>query len=192
MTEGVVRSGADRHPRFRLTGNSRRRIVACIRLAGLLALAAWALSTPGFLTPLSVISLITTVSLIGCVAVGMTFITLTGNIMSLCLGATTTASTVIFMVALNWLGIGPAIVAALAFGALLSGVQGLIIGWCRANPIIVSIASLSLITGLAQAITAGVSYYPTPGSGIELLKGRLRPANRVRAVRGHARPGASD
>lgn len=148
-------------------------LIWVVRIGVPLAVAATAVATPGFFAAPSLYAIMTTMAYVGCVALGMTLITISGNIMSFCLGATTTASTVIFMVTLDRLGLGPAIVAALGFGALLSGVQGAIIGWCRANPIIVSIASLSLITGLGQAITTGVSYYPAPGSGIALLKGRL-------------------
>ena len=46
----------------------------------LVTLLAVALSTPGFLSQPSMLSLLTTVSFIGCVAVGMTFVILSGGI----------------------------------------------------------------------------------------------------------------
>ena len=140
--------------------------MACIRLAGLLALAAWALSTPGFLTPLSVISLITTVSLIGCVAVGMTFITLTGNVMSLCLGVTVSCAALVFLATLG-LGVAVAFVLALAFGIVVTAAQGVLVGLFRANPILVSIAALALIIGISEFVTHGQRVYPA--------RARLRP-----------------
>ncbi len=66
----------------------RKRALLAIRVVALAALIAFALSTPGFLSTVSLISLLTTMSFIGCVAIGMTFITLSGNIMSFALGAT--------------------------------------------------------------------------------------------------------
>ena len=45
-------------------------------------------------------SLMTTMSFIGCVAIGMTFITLSGNIMSFALGATLGATTIVFTLSL--------------------------------------------------------------------------------------------
>ena len=112
------------------------------------------MTTPGFFTTVSLFSLLNTMSFIGCVAVGMTFITLSGNIMSFALGATLSVSGIVFIAALP-LGVFGAIVVALAFGAALTGAQGAVIGYFRANPIIVSMAALALITGIATLITRG-------------------------------------
>ena len=71
---------------------TKRRIVIGIRIVTIAAIAVFALTTPGFTSPISINALLNAISFIGCVAVGMTFITLTGNIMSLCLGATLSAS----------------------------------------------------------------------------------------------------
>ena len=76
---------------------TRRRIVIGIRIVTIAAIAVFALTTPGFTSPLSINALLNAISFIGCVAVGMTFITLTGNIMSLCLGATVSASALVRM-----------------------------------------------------------------------------------------------
>lgn len=121
------------------------------RWVGAAALAALALSTPGFLSAPSLLSLATTVSFVGCVAMGMTLITISGNILSLSLGATVGASAMIFIVATNAGGPVFGLVAALATGAAVTAIQGAIIGSVRANPIIVSIAAFALITGVAEA-----------------------------------------
>jgi ribose/xylose/arabinose/galactoside ABC-type transport system permease subunit len=155
------------------SGVRPNRWLWAVRIGVPLLVAAAALATPGFVSTPSLYAVLTTMSFIGCIALGMTLITISGNIMSFCLGATTSATTIVFVVVLNWLGLVAALVASLAFGALLTGLQGLIIGWFRANPIIVSIAMLSLINGFFQAVTQGLSYYPEPGTGVELLKGRL-------------------
>src|SRR4029077_17494978 len=117
-----------------------------IRVTAGAAIAIFALSTPGFLTPLSVNALLTAISFVGCVAVGMTFITLTGNIMSLALGATVSASALIFLASLSF-GIVPAFLIAILFGVVITAAQGLLVGFFRANPILVSIAGLSLLIG---------------------------------------------
>jgi ribose/xylose/arabinose/galactoside ABC-type transport system permease subunit len=83
--------------RFALAGIHRRHLLLAVRLLAGAALAAYALTTPGFTSPLSVNTLLNAISFIGCVAVGMTFITITGNIMSLSLGATVSASALIFV-----------------------------------------------------------------------------------------------
>lgn len=145
--------------RLRLTGNGRRRLVTVIRVVAVAALALWSIATPGFVTPLSIISLLTAISFIGCVAVGMTFITITGNVMSLSLGVTVSASALVFLSSLA-IGTAGAFAVAVLFGAAVSGAQGVIIGYFRANPILVSIAALALLTGISELVTGGQRIYP--------------------------------
>jgi ribose/xylose/arabinose/galactoside ABC-type transport system permease subunit len=90
--------------------------VLAIRVVAGGAIAIFALSTPGFTSPLSINALLNAISFIGCVAVGMTFITITGNIMSLCLGATVSASALIFLASLSF-GVLPAFLVAILFGS---------------------------------------------------------------------------
>lgn len=148
------------------------RTVAIIRLAALATLVAVALATPGFTAGPAVLALVTTMSFIGCVAVAMTLVTISGNIMAFCFGATVAASAVVFAAALPW-GLVPAVAAALAFGAVLTGAQGLVIGGVRANPIIVSIAMLALIYGVGQGVTASQSIYLDRGGAHEAIRGQI-------------------
>jgi ribose/xylose/arabinose/galactoside ABC-type transport system permease subunit len=134
-------------------------LATLIRVAALLALAVLVAVTPGFFSAPSLLSLLTTVSFVGCVAAGMTLISLSGNIMSLALGATTTAAALLFAKAVNVAGFGFGIVAALLLGGCVTAIQGFAIGWARANPIIVSIAALSLIGGVSLWTTAGAEIY---------------------------------
>lgn len=66
------------------------------------ALVAVALATPGFLSRPSLIALANAAALVGCVAVGMSFVTLSGNLMSFSLGAVASLSGVAFMALLPW------------------------------------------------------------------------------------------
>src|SRR5262249_42440221 len=119
------------------------RLFFWAQTVGIVILLAVILTTPGFLAEPSILALLTTVSFIGCVAIGMTLITISGNIMSFALGATVGVTAMVFILAANWLGLGAGVLVGLAFGSLLTGLQGLLIGWVRANPIIVSIAALA-------------------------------------------------
>src|SRR5258708_28501510 len=76
-----------------------RNYVGIVRAVVLVVLAAVALTTPGFLSQPSILSLLTTVSFIGCVAVGMTFITISGNIMSFALWALVGATPMVLVLA---------------------------------------------------------------------------------------------
>jgi len=150
---------------------TRRRIVLGIRIVAVAALTIYALSTPGFTSPISINALLNAISFIGCVAVGMTFITLTGNIMSLSLGATVSASALTFMASLSY-GILPAFLIAIVFGVVITAAQGALVGYFRANPILVSIAGLSLLIGGAAFATGGHRIYPG-GEGLQMFKGRV-------------------
>jgi ribose/xylose/arabinose/galactoside ABC-type transport system permease subunit len=150
-----------------------RNYVGIVRTVVLVILAAVALTTPGFLSQPSILSLLTTVSFIGCVAVGMTLITISGNIMSFALGALVGATAMIFVLAVNWGGFAFGLIAALAFAGLSNALQGFLIGWLRANPIIVSIAALALIYGVAEAFAAHGTIYAAAGTSYGGFKGRI-------------------
>lgn len=132
---------------------------AALRFAVAAILAAFALTTAGFLSEHALQSLLTTVSFIGCVAVGMTFVTISGNILSLSLGATVGASALVLIACANLVGWPGAILAALLFGAVIGAAQGFLIGSLQANPIIVTIATSVLIYGVAQPATGNGSLY---------------------------------
>jgi ribose/xylose/arabinose/galactoside ABC-type transport system permease subunit len=151
----------------------RARVFSWAQTIGIIVLLAVIFATPGFLAGPSILSLLTTVSFIGCVAIGMTLITISGNIMSFALGATVGVTAMVFILASNWLGFGLGLVFGLLFGSLLTGLQGLMIGWVRANPIIVSIAALALIYGLTQAFAEKGTIYADPGIFPASIKGKV-------------------
>jgi ribose/xylose/arabinose/galactoside ABC-type transport system permease subunit len=171
MTEQALPNPWREAWRLPLPHSRRGRALVAIRVAALVGLVIVAATTPGFLTAVSLFSLLNTTSFIGCVAVGMTFITLSGNIMSFALSVTLSTSGMVFTAALP-LGLPAALLIAFAFGAALTGFQGAVIGYFRANPIIVSMAALALITGGATLITAGQGIYPQ-GDAAAALKGRI-------------------
>ena len=149
------------------------RVFSWAQAIGIIVLLAVIFATPGFLAGPSILSLLTTVSFIGCVAIGMTLITISGNIMSFALGTTVGVTAMVFIVASNWLGFGLGLVVGLLFGSLLTGLQGLLIGWVRANPIIVSIAALALIYGITQAFAESGTIYADPGIFPASVKGKV-------------------
>ncbi len=171
MSEQTLPGNGQFDWRLPLPHSRRGKVLVAIRAIAVLALVAVAVATPGFFTSVSLFSLLNTTSFIGCVAIGMTFITLSGNIMSFALGVTLSTSGIVFMAVLP-LGLPAALILALAFGAALTGIQGFVVGYFRANPIIVSMAALALITGGATLITQGQGVYPQ-GDAAAALKGRF-------------------
>jgi len=134
------------------------------------ALLALALATPGFLSRPSLLALANSASLVGCVAVGMSFVTVSGNLMSFSLGAIASVCAVAF-VGLLPLGLGPALALTLALGTVLSAAQGTLVGYLGANPIIISMAALALILGFADQLV-GAKIDAATDSYL-VLKGRI-------------------
>lgn len=143
-----------------------------LRLVPIALLVCVALASPGFLSTPSLMTLLTTASFIGCIAAAMTFITISGNVMSFSLGATAACSAMVFVVTLNAAGYAAAVVAAIAAGAAIAGLQGVLIGTIRANPIIVSIAANILIYGMAQWVTNNVTVHVSEDALASLPKGK--------------------
>ncbi|MAK55646.1 MAG: hypothetical protein CML17_07365 [Pusillimonas sp.] len=139
-------------------------------LVGLAFLIILALSTPGFISLPNLMALTGTISLVGCVAIGMTFITMSGNIMSFALGATA-AATSMLVAYYSPVGGGVSIFIGLLFAVVVSAAQGILVGVFRSNPLIVSIASLSLLFGVAQYLSSGQSMY-VEGDVFAWLKAR--------------------
>ncbi|WFU91354.1 ABC transporter permease (plasmid) [Rhizobium sp. CC1099] len=154
-------------------GRAHSRMPAAITVAKICALAlliGLAISTPGFLSRPSLIALANAISLVGCVALGMTLITLGGNIMSFSIGATASVTGIVFMATLGH-GLMPAALAAILAGAAITALQGWIIGALRANPIIVSLATYALLIGMAQIVVG--PKVDAPNLDYQFLKGRL-------------------
>lgn len=151
---------------------TRRRVINAVRALLLVLLAVAMLTTAGFFSTPSIIATLDYTSLIGLVALGMAFVTISGNIMSLALSATMATCGQVFLLT-SGLGMWTAIAIALGAGVVITGFQGFIIGTLRANPIIVSIAAFALIHGIVSALTGGARAYPDPGAEYSLLRGRI-------------------
>lgn len=140
------------------------------RLAFLVLLTSSALLSPGFFLQANISSLLTSVSFIGCVSVGMTLITISGNLLSFSLSVTTAAAAMVFVAGVNWGGGIFGAMIALIFGAVVTGLQGFVIGFFRSHPIIVSIAALALMTGLSDPLTHSESFSIETSSGYHVFQ----------------------
>jgi len=159
----------------------RERVVWSVKAAVLAVIVGSAILTPGFVTPASAIATLDHAALIGLVALGMTFITISGNQLSLSLGATLSAAALVFVVTTG-LGTWGACAAAILAGILLQAAQGLVIGYFGANPIIVSIAGLGLILGIGTHLTGGGEVYPAVADALKPLHARIGPLNMLIVV----------
>lgn len=106
-----------------------------------------------FLTTDNLIAVVRAAALIGIAAVGMTFITLSGNFVSLSTEQTAIISAILFAMALGagW-DLWPAVIVVLIVSVVLGALQGWIVS-LGLNSIVTSLGAGAAIFGLANVIT---------------------------------------
>lgn len=121
-------------------------------LAALLVVAAFAaLRYEGFLTPENLLNLARQNSMLGFVAVGMTFVILTGGV-DLSVGSLVAVAGVVAAEA-SGRGLGVALGAAVLSAALLGLVNGLLVSRARIQPFVATLAMMIAARGVALALT---------------------------------------
>ncbi|MBO6854588.1 MAG: ABC transporter permease [Marivivens sp.] len=123
-------------------------------LAFLVFLVGVALNTDAFLTPGNILDVLRQVSITGMMALGVTFVVLTGRL-DLSVGSMLTLLTVIVVDQHNISGPFPAIVMTLIAGLAIGAFNGLLIGFVRLNALIVTLAMLSFLQGLVLFYSGG-------------------------------------
>jgi len=146
---------------------SLRGLFTGLAALGLVVLVVLALTTDRFLTVENIKAILSSASIVGIMALGLTFITLIGSLVSLAIAATAVMGAMVFLVELN-LGLVPALAISMAAGAAVTALQGLIIGAWGANPVILTIGAGFLLSGITTKASSGVIVQPT-GGGWETL-----------------------
>ena len=110
-------------------------------------------TTPAFLTTENLLNIVRAASLTGIVALGMTFITISGNFFSLSLQQTAAFSAITYAATTGWeWPLGLAILATLGLAGLIGLLQGAIVA-AGANPIITTLGVGAAVFGLAAHLT---------------------------------------
>lgn len=112
-----------------------------------------------FLSWSNFLNIIDNVSLLGIIAVGMAFVTYSGNYADLSV-PTTMALTGIVAVEMLRFGFLPAILAATAVGLLIGLINAIVVGKLKANPIIWTLAVNYVTLGIIRLIWANKQIYP--------------------------------
>jgi ribose/xylose/arabinose/galactoside ABC-type transport system permease subunit len=123
-------------------------------LAFLVFLAIVALNADAFLTPGNILDVLRQVSITGMIALGVTFVVLTGRL-DLSVGSLLTLLTVIVVDQHNAAGPFPAIVMTLGAGIAIGAFNGLLVGFVGLNALIVTLAMLSFLQGLVLFYSGG-------------------------------------
>lgn len=96
---------------------------------------------------------------VGIAAIGATVVMIAGSLVSLAVAQTATVAAMIFL-STQQFGLPAAIVLALASGLAITALQGTVIGFWTANPIVLTIAAGFAIDGMAIWISGGSTVYP--------------------------------
>lgn len=123
-------------------------------LAFLVFLGGVALNADAFLTPSNILDVLRQVSITGVMALGVTFVVLTGRL-DLSVGSLLTLLTVIVVDQHNIVGPFPAIVMTLLAGLAVGAFNGLLVGFAKLNALIVTLAMLSFLQGLVLFYSGG-------------------------------------
>ena len=128
-------------------------------IAAIAVLVAVCATTPQFFTINNAKAILASASIVGLAALGATFIMIVGSIVSLATAQIMSVIAMVFLAA-QGLGLVPAILLALLAGAVILGIQGALVGFWSANPVVMSIAVAFALTGIATMATGGTTVYP--------------------------------
>jgi ribose transport system permease protein len=114
-------------------------------------------TSDAFLTRANMITILSNVAVIGIVSIGQTFAIISGGF-DLSVSGTVPLAAVVYAKLVNGgASLGLAMAGALAAGAAVGIVNGVIIAKFKINPLITTLATLSITGGLALAITNGLT-----------------------------------
>jgi len=97
-------------------------------------------------------------SIVGVMALGATFVMVAGRI-DLSIGSLLSLCSYVAINLHESVGPGAAALAVVAVGAFVGVVNGVIVGWVRLNPLIATLAMMSLLQGLTLVYSGGANVY---------------------------------
>ncbi|MDG4830711.1 ABC transporter permease [Solwaraspora sp. WMMD1047] len=142
-----------------------------IPLLLVLPLVVLAVTTERFLTLDNARAIVASAAFVGITAIGATLVMIVGSAVSLATAQTATVVAMVYL-ATQHAGLPTAVLVALACGIVLTSVQGAVVGYWNANPIVLTIAAGFAIGGAALWFSGGTPVYPR-ASGYELLNSTL-------------------
>lgn len=145
--------------RARITaGSSARRLLDAVRRGGAVqwlvaVVAAFAVvvgaMTPHMYTLVNLEAILYSSSIIGIAGIGTTIIMISGGLVSLAIGETAAIAGLVFLPNLSH-GLVLAFALSMLLGAVVTAVQGLLIGAWQANPIVVTITAAAVFTAIGE------------------------------------------
>ncbi len=120
-------------------------IILCIILA---------LSSDAFLRPRNIINIVRQASVVGLLAIGMTFLLSTAQF-DLAVGAQAGFTGVVILLLIPFIGFVPALLASLIIAVIIGLITGAIITKIGVNSLVTTLGTLSIIKGLLLVLTDG-------------------------------------
>ncbi|RUZ55530.1 ABC transporter permease, partial [Mesorhizobium sp. M7A.F.Ca.CA.004.05.2.1] len=166
--------GVNRNDRF--TRGSR--LIGVLSKAGL-AFAILAVMlygsfvSPAFFTSGNLLNVLTSMSIVGIVVVGMTFVLVVGGLADLSVPATIACGAILSLGLQPMIGPLPAFVLAVGLAGLIGLLNGVLVGYVGINPIIATLGIGTIGLGIVQAAVGGVIVYGSNPASAEFAKGRL-------------------
>ncbi|KPP99356.1 ABC transporter permease [Marinobacter sp. HL-58] len=125
-----------------------------ITIAFFLCVVIFSLTTDKFLSTDNFFKVVMQASIIGTIALGVTFVVIGGNL-DLSVGSLLSFATVLVVDLHDKVGPGMAIPLMFVFTLLIGSVNGFLIGYLRLNSLIVTLGMLSAIQGITLVYTGG-------------------------------------
>lgn len=154
-------------------GNEARMIVLALGLAAILSV-----TSPYFLTSSNLLNLLDQSVVIGIVAIGMTFVILTGGI-DLSVGSVAGLSGIVLGLSMRELPLPVAISVAVLCGAMIGTVSGVLVAVFGLAPFVVTLGMMSICRSLAYVLSGQQSISDIPEALSILVYGSVLgiPAN---------------
>ncbi len=125
-----------------------------ILIAFVAFLIGFTIANPKFLTPDNVLSVIRSSAILGVMALGVTFVVISGNL-DLSVGSMMSFSTIVVLDLHDKIGPALAIPAMFAMTLALGALIGFLVGYLKLNSLIVTLGMLSAIHGLTLTYSGG-------------------------------------
>jgi len=138
--------------------------------------AAGCLMSRDFLSVSNLLNTLRAVTLLGIVALGVSMVTYSGHYVDLSTPAIMALSGIVAVAALP-LGFAAAMLAGVAAGAAVGLINGVVVGYLRLNPIIWTLAMMSVVEGLVRWAFSGKQVYPNASTSAGRLMLGLYAAN---------------
>jgi ribose/xylose/arabinose/galactoside ABC-type transport system permease subunit len=146
----------------RIVAAARREMVefsTWVLLAAITAAVVLGARTPRFFSVDNAKAILVSTGTIGIAALGVTLIMVCGGLVSLAVGETAAVAGMVFLFTLDW-GLLPALVASMAVAAVVTALQGAMVGAWQANPIILTIAVASILTAVGAQLSSQSAVKP--------------------------------